>query len=128
MKKTVMLFVLVLAVVGGVAWSKGYYESRYVGSDYYALVPATFDTTPEDLYDAEGVVQAMGKDYDLTAYSSTGEAKAVSFEIVGDRSGDFLQPGTYLRISASSQIVLGQEAVSKDDVPAAALARIEAAN
>ena len=120
-----VLAVVAVAVVAGTIWGKNYYEARYVGTDYYAMVPLDFDITPEPLYDMHGVELETGKPYKLTAYNEKGEAKEVSFDIRGEDSAKYPQPGAFLLIKASDQIVLGQSVISESSVPDVALTKIK---
>ena len=126
-KRPVFWIVLVVAtalVVVAAVWGKQYYENRYVGSDYYTMVPLDFDITPEVLYSMSGEAADIGKAYSLTAYNKQGEAKTVEFSVSGEDSEKYPQPGTYLRVKASSQIVLGLSIIEESAVPEKALARI----
>ncbi|MGI6544872.1 MAG: DUF1093 domain-containing protein [Fastidiosipilaceae bacterium] len=128
MKKIVLLIVsatVVIGLVAAVLWGRNYYQDRYVGSDYYAVVPQDFDLTPESLYDNQGVAQDVGKSYRLTAYDDQGESKVVEFEIYGEDSANYPQPGEYLLVSASRQIVLGQEIIPESAVPEEALRKLQ---
>lgn len=128
MKKIVLLIVSVAVVIGlavAVLWGRNYYQDRYVGNDYYAMVPQDFDLTPEPLYDNQGVAQDVGKSYRLTAYDDQGEPKVVEFEVYGEDSANYPQPGEYLSVSASRQIVLGQEVIPESAVPEEALQKLE---
>ena len=127
-KKTILWLILALvavAVVAGTIWGKNYYEARYVGTDFYAMVPLDFDITPETIYDENGVKMDTGKPYELTAYNDKGEAKNVSFYIWGEDSAEYPQPGAFLLVKASEQVVLGQSVISESSVPDIALAKIK---
>lgn len=127
MKKIVLWIVLAAVVVIGVAgaiWGKGYYEDRYIGKDYYAMVPSNFDMTPEPLYDDKGKSQDIGKLYKLTAYNEKGEAKEVEFTVRGGDSTKYPQPGEFLLVSVSKQLVVKQSVISESSVPNAALTKI----
>lgn len=128
-KKTVVwivVAVLVVAVVGGAVWAKQYYQDRYVGSDYYTVVPMNFDLTPETLYDRNGKAMEMGKNFTLMAYDDQGQPRQVDFTVKGDEPSDYPQPGTYLKVSASKQIVVGWDVIDESSVPAKALEQIKA--
>jgi uncharacterized protein (TIGR01655 family) len=121
----IVLGIVVVLVIAGAVWGKGYYESRYVGTDYYAAIPVSFDATPEMQYGDYGNEMGLGKEYVLTAYNEQGEAKAVTFAVFTENDA-LPQPGEYLRISASEQVVTGWNVIDKSDVPSAALTKIEA--
>jgi len=118
-----LVVVIALAVVGAI-WGKGYYEDRYVGSDYYAVVPMNYDVTPETIYSMSGENVGTGKIYNLTAYNEEGESKEVSFTVTeGDET--LPQPGTYLHLTASKQLVNGWKVVAENEVPQRAWAMIQ---
>lgn len=128
MKKITLCIILAVVAVLGVAsamFGKKYYEERYVGTDYYAMVPMDFDLTPETLYDSEGKPQDIGKNYVLTAYNESGEAKEVDFTVRGEDTTKYPQPGDYLLVSVSKQLVVKQSIVSESSVPNDALAKIK---
>jgi len=128
-KRTVLwisLVVVALIVVAGAIWGKNYYQDRYVGSDYYAMVPMDFDTTPQTMYDRDGNPTDTGKIYILTAYDDQGNSKEVEFPVYGDDPSTYPQPGSYLWVSASKQLVVNWKVITVADVPATALAKINA--
>ena len=121
----VVIAVVVLLVIAGAFWAKGYYNDRYVVSNfYYTQIP--MDEVNEDswLVDADGVKQEKGKEYDLIGYDENGEAKEVYFTKSGSAE-DYYAPGTYIKVSASKTITVGVEVVDETDVPQAALNQIQ---
>ncbi|MDR0313496.1 MAG: YxeA family protein [Treponema sp.] len=110
----VALVIALVAVV--VLWSKQYYEDRYVGSDYYTMVPIDFDVTPETIYSMNGEDLGLGKNYKLTAYNEQGEAKTVEFTVLAE-NGTFPRPGAFLHVSASRQIVIRWNVIAESDIP-----------
>lgn len=127
-KKTVLwiiLAVVAVVVAAGTTWGKNYYEDRYVGKDYYAMVPLNYDITPKTLYDDSGREQEKGKTYNLTAYNEKGEAKEVSFAARGEDGTKYPQPGDFLLVKASNQIVINQSVIPENSVPKGALAKIK---
>jgi len=127
-KKTVLWIALALLVplmIGGAVWSKQYYEDYYVGSDYYARIPPDFDITPVTMYSMQGEEVGLGKKYKLTAYNEQGEAKEVEFNVHGDDSAKYPQPGEWLKISASKQLVVGWSVTQENKVPAKALEQLK---
>jgi len=128
-KKTglwITLVVIVLIIAAGAVWAKGYYEDHYVGSDYYTMVPMDEDLTPQPLYDRNGKVMETGKIFVLTGYNDQGVAKELEFTVRGDSPSDFPGRGTYLKVISSKYLVNGWSVVDKAEVPAAALAQINA--
>jgi uncharacterized protein (TIGR01655 family) len=118
-KKPIFWIIIVIAVVFVVAvalWGKQYYEDRYVGSDYYTMVPLDFDITPETMFSMSGEDVGLGKTYRLTAYNEQGESKEVVFSVSVER-GNFPQPGTFLHVSASKQIVVGWNVIDESEMP-----------
>lgn len=125
MRKKVILLAVVLLVVAGAFWAKGYYNDRYVASDcYYTQIPQ--DEVNEDswLVDKDGVKQAKGKSYELMGYNEQGEQKAVYFTKSGNAE-DYYAPGTYIKVSMSKTITLGVAVVEEADVPQTALEKIQ---
>jgi len=124
------LALVAVVVVAGAIWGKHYYDDRYVGSDYYTMVPKDFDMTPIDIRNQDGKVAASGVVYELIAYNEQGETKAVSITVYDPDSG-FARgevqplPGTYLWVNASKTLVVAWGPIDKSDVPAAALKMIE---
>jgi uncharacterized protein (TIGR01655 family) len=118
--KIILAVAAVAIVVVIVVWFKGYYDNRYVGSDYYTQVPATYNITPQSLKDDSGEVYAKGVEYDLTAYDADGQPKSVSFRVESGEKA-FPKPGQYLCVKASTTLTLGWSVVSRSDVPVGAL-------
>jgi uncharacterized protein (TIGR01655 family) len=121
---------LVCAVVAVIVGQQ-YYKDRYISSDYYAVVPLGYDITPKMHYGDDNKEMGLGVTYKLTAYNANGEAKEVEFNIMEEGSGwadsgPYVQPGTYLLIKASNQLVTGWEYIKKDAIPAKALEMLEA--
>lgn len=127
MKKLVKLVVFIglvgLAVVG-VTKGKEYYNNRYVGTKYYAVVPKNQSTQPEMIYDNKGDEIGKGKTYDLKSYNGK-ETRVLNFTVYREKPEELLQPGTFLEIEASSEIVLGEKIIKRDEVPANILQEIE---
>lgn len=91
-KKRIIIAAVVLLVIAGAFWAKGYYNDRYVASNfYYTQIP--MDEVNEDswLVDADGVKQEKGKEYDLIGYDENGEAKEVYFKKSGSAK-DYYAP------------------------------------
>ena len=69
-------------------------------------------------------------EYDLIAYNDKGEEKAVNFSVYSPESEYYRgepmpQPGEFLRVSASKQLVVGWRIVDVGDVPAGVLELLE---
>lgn len=108
----------VLAIAGAV-WGRNYYESRYVGADYWAQVPYSYDITPRELLDANGEpVGDFGTDYTVTAFNEAGEQRVLEFTARGDNAAAMPQPGDFVWLSASDQLVVSQRVVPEAEVPA----------
>ena len=124
-----IVFVVVIALVA--VWGKQYYDNRYVGTDYYSMVPLDYDMTSVSMRDQSGKeIGAKGIDYQLTAYNEKGEAREISIIVYDPDSGYSRgeiqpQPGTYLWISASKQLVVRWGVIEEGDVPKTALEKIK---
>lgn len=121
MKKKIIIVVVLILVVAGAFWAKGYYNDRYVASDFfYTQVPK--DEVNEDswLDDDDGVKQQKGKAYELVGYNEKGEDREVYF-IVKGTAENYYAPGTYIKVTTSKTITLGQEVIQESSVPQAAL-------
>jgi uncharacterized protein (TIGR01655 family) len=134
MNKKMMMGIGIVAAVAlllvGVVKGKQYYDNRYVGKEYFAMVPMDYDVTPEDLLDMDGNVAMVngeaeqGKLYRLTAFNENGESKEVEFIAYADRN-ELPQPGTFLHLSASNELVLEWGVIEKNQVPENVLALIQ---
>jgi uncharacterized protein (TIGR01655 family) len=131
--KKILIGVGVAAAIAGVIalvnFGRQYYNDRYVGSDYYTVIPADYDITPKQKFADDGSSMGDGVDYNLIAYNEKGESKEVHFDIMDKNSGwatagDYLKPGTYLQVKASKQLVTGWSIVSKDKVPSSVLKKL----
>jgi len=129
MKKKVMIGIITAVVVAfvviGAIWGRDYYQKRYVGSDYYAMIPIDFDLTPQTLYDMDGKEAGVGKNYVLTAYNEQGEAKTVDFDIRSDDTSKYPKPGTFLYVKASEELVIGWSVTTESNIPEKALEKIK---
>ena len=124
----VSVVVLLIAVVA--LWGRQYYTDRYVGADYYAMVPLNYDMAQRPMYSMSGEEIGTGVTYGLTAYDASGAAKVVSFTVYSPESGlsrGEIQPlpGAYLWVSASKRIVLRWRVVEESEVPKNALEKIK---
>lgn len=124
-KKSIWILPLVVVFAAGAFWTKGYYNDRYVVSDYYyTQIPE--DEMNEDswLLDSDGAKQVKGKEYELVAYNAQGEEREVYFTKTGSAE-DYYAPGTYIQVSTSKTLVAGVAVVNEEDVPPAALEQID---
>ncbi|GHU09861.1 hypothetical protein FACS189431_8530 [Alphaproteobacteria bacterium] len=131
MKKIIIGVIIVAVVAVGAFFGKQYYDDRYVGSDYYTVVPADYDITPQMQYTDNGEEMALGVVYNLVAYNAQGESKDVKFTILDKdsgwvTSGEYVQPGTYLLVQLSKQLMVGWGTISEDQVPTEILSKINA--
>jgi len=128
-KKTLTGIIAVLAIAliaVGAVWGKRYYDERYVGKDYYAMVPLDLTVVPVPQKDMNGNDAGVkGFDYSLTAYNEQGEAKRVEFSVTGDDLSNYPQPGAFLLIKASETIVVGWSYAKEGDIPENALKKIK---
>jgi len=110
---------LLVAGIAATVWGRNYYENRYVGSDYWAQVPATQDTTlVESISDSGQPTGMYGVHYFVTAFNEAGEQRQLDFVYHADNETSVPQPGDYLWISASRQLVVRQRVVPESEVPA----------
>lgn len=118
-KKGIIIGVIFLAIVvlGGMKIND-YYQDRYVGKDYYVRVPQDQSTELEDILDMSNRVVGKGRKYELLGYNTAGESRMLSFTYTTEDPAKLLQPGQYLKVSASKQIVVGQSVIQESDVPA----------
>jgi len=110
--------VLALLAIGAAIWGRNYYESRYVGTEYWAQIPATFDVTPHELTTMDGEGSGdMGVDYVVTGFNEAGESRQLEFTVRGENAADMPQPGSFVELSASDQLVVSHRVVSESEVP-----------
>jgi uncharacterized protein (TIGR01655 family) len=123
--KIVILVVVIALIAVFAIFAKNYYEARYVGKDYYTMIPTNLDTTPETIYSMSGEDVGLGKSYLLTGYSENGEKKTLDFNVMEEKE-PLPKAGEYLKVSASKQIVLKWWLISENEVPENALDKIKA--
>jgi uncharacterized protein (TIGR01655 family) len=124
MKNIIIIVIVIVAVAALAILGKQYYDSRYVGKDYYTRVPLDYDMTPETLRSDRGEDVGRGKIYKLTAYNEKGEAKSVEWTVHIEDGPP--QAGTFLLVKASEQIVTGWSVIKEEQIPAGALEKIKA--
>lgn len=124
MKKIIITVVALVLLITAAFWVKGYYNDRYVASEFY-FTQIPLDEVNEEswLVDADGVKQQKGKAYHLIGYDEQGTEREVSFKQTGDVD-DYYAPGTYIKVSMSKTITVGIEVVQETDVPQEALEKI----
>ena len=130
MKKWILAVVVIVLLVVVAIWGKQYYENRYVGTDYYAMIPIDFDLTPEPLYSMSGEEIGIGKSFKLIAFNEQGEPKTVEFTVHSSESSTYRgermpKHGDFLLVNASKQIVVGWNIIDESKVPAGALGKIK---
>ena len=125
MKKIISIIAVVIVIVLGAFWAKGYYNDRYVATEsYYTQVPIDEVNKESWLVDANGVKQEKGKKYDLIGYDEQGNSKELNFVVRGTPE-NYYTPGTYIKVDSSKTITLGESIVEKQNVPEKALGKIE---
>ena len=118
MKKKLFGVLLVFLLGFGVIQAKNYYDDRYVADEiYYVRIPDSQSIEIEDLLDDSGKVVDKGKSYKFIGMSEAGITKEVAFSFTTKDPSKLLQPGTYLKVTSSKTIVLGQSVISKSEVP-----------
>lgn len=118
MKKKIIIIILTLFIGFLVLKGKEYYNDRYVeDSIYYVYVPQSQSIEIEDLKDSSGNVVDKGKNYSFIGLNEKGEKKKLEFSYSTEDSKKLIQPGSYLKISSSKTIVLGQEVILESQVP-----------
>lgn len=129
MKKGIIGLVVIVLLGLGFVKVKDYYDARYVEeAKYYVLVPESQSTEIEDLFDDSGKVVDKGKNYKFVGMNEKGETKVVTFSYTTKDPSKLLQPGTYLEVSSSKQIVLGQHVISESEVPSSILSKLKDLN
>ena len=126
MKRSIIIGLVAIVVIGvaGALWAKKYYDSRYVGHDYSTAVPADEPVEVGDLLDAQGKPADTGYSYSLVGYDTDLNRRVLEFDKRAESADDLIQPGTYLRVSASEQIVLNEAIIDESEVPAQILEKL----
>ena len=133
MKKSIFWIALIVVAVVLIAigiFGKQYYDNRYVGTDYYTVVPFGYNMEPKQARSSSGEDMGSAIEYNLAAFNEAGEAKLVSFIVYNPESGfsreeEQPQPGTYLQVNASKQLVVGWSVIDEGAIPKKALEMIE---
>lgn len=126
MKKIIITVAALVLLITAAFWVKGYYNDRYVASEFYfTQIPSDEVNEESWLMDSDGVKQQKGKEYHLIGYDEQGTQREVFFTRTGDVE-NYYAPGTYIKASMSKTITVGTEVVQETDVPQAALEKISA--
>ncbi|MDR2493236.1 MAG: YxeA family protein [Coriobacteriales bacterium] len=127
-KRVGVRFMVTLAVVAVVVFAafqvKQYCDDRYQGTDYYAKVP-DIAMTLEPVRSDSGELFGLGKTYRLRASDPAGQLRDLEFLVMQGEVTRMPQPGDYLRVSASKQLVVGWSFMDKASVPQLALEKID---
>ncbi len=126
MKRSILITLIAVIMIGvaGALWVKNYYDSRYVGQDYYTVVPADEPVALGDLLDSEGNPADTGYSYELVGYDTDLNRRVLEFDKRADSNDGLYQPGTYLKVSASKQIVLNEAVINESEVPTEILEKL----
>lgn len=126
MKRSILITLIAVIMIGvaGALWVKNYYDSRYVGQDYYTVVPADEPVALGDLLDSEGNPADTGYSYELVGYDTDLNRRVLEFDMRADSDDGLYQPGTYLKVSASKQIVLNEAVINESEVPTEILEKL----
>jgi uncharacterized protein (TIGR01655 family) len=116
--------VLVVIIAAAVVWGKGYYESRYVSTTYYAHIPANASIEPHAIYDDAGEYMCEGYEFTVNAVNEQGEQRQLEINIYDD-DPPAPAPGSYLQVEASQQLVTGWKTIDQTAIPAAALSQLQ---
>ncbi|MCH3577633.1 YxeA family protein [Enterococcus faecium] len=118
MKKILGLIVIILiAFIGWKGWD--YYQSTYVGKDYYAVVKAPMPAET-DIKADNGEVLGRGFKYNVDAYAENGEKRQLDFDVItsGDSANGSAYPeGTILQLKASEKRIIEKKVITSDKVP-----------
>lgn len=125
MKKTVLTITLLIATFFTLTGCS-YYKDTYQGTTYYAVVP---ETVPEKevTLDNQGkeVAGSFSYKYTLNWADAKGNTKEFDVEIAGD-SPENLVPGSFVKAEISEKrIVEGPNYIEMEEIPAAALEKIQ---
>ncbi|MGX6961444.1 DUF1093 domain-containing protein [Vagococcus xieshaowenii] len=118
MKKLFGLIVVLLLAFGGYkVWD--YYQSTYVGQDYYGVIS---DPLPEltTIKDVSGNPLGDGYKYQVTSYDKDGKARQLEFDVITTgkyKDGAAYEAGTIIKFNASEKRIIKKAVISIDDVP-----------
>ncbi|MGX7263440.1 YxeA family protein [Enterococcus crotali] len=122
MKK--IISILALLVIGLIFYKGfGYYQSTYVGTETYALIPETVPTRSETKDDSGALVknshdqQLYSYDYSLNGVTKKGEKRTLKLSIT-DLDPKPLIPNSFIKVTASKKRVLDSPVqVSENELP-----------
>ncbi|MGX6979814.1 YxeA family protein [Vagococcus elongatus] len=118
MKKVIVLIgVLILGVVGWKGWD--YYQSTYVGKDYFGILEAPL---PEETTIVDDSDRSLGQGYKytVTAFDEDGNSRELNFNIIvsgQNANGSPYEAGTVFKFNASDKRIIEKKVISLDDVP-----------
>ena len=118
MKKLVGLIIVVLLAFGGYkVWD--YYQSTYVGQDYYRVIsePLPEETT---IKDDNGNALGKGYQYKVTAYNEDGKARQLIFDVITTgkyKDGAAYEAGTFMKFNASEKRIIKKSVIEENQVP-----------
>ncbi|EGO6039755.1 YxeA family protein [Enterococcus faecalis] len=126
MKKIIsLIFVALLIFIGWKGWD--YYQSTYVGEDYYAKIQAPL---PEqtDIKDDSGKFLGKGYEYKVIGFDTKGNSRNFDFSVI--TSGDYadgskLEEGTILLLNASEKRIIKRQIISADKVPSTLKSKLD---
>ena len=94
-------------------------EASYIAGDHIIALSTCSNEFDGARYIVIGVLHL------LTVYNEQGESKTVEFTVREDR-GDMPQPGAYLQVNASKQIVLSWRKIEESSIPKKVIESIKA--
>lgn len=118
MKKLIGLIVVILLALGGYkVWD--YYQSTYVGQDYYGIIsePLPEETT---IKDDSGNALGKGFKYEVTAYNEDGKARQLTFDVITtgiNKNGAAYNAGTIMKFNASDKRIIKKSVIEMNQVP-----------
>lgn len=113
------VLVVIFLAMGMYAIKSGsdYYNNRYIGSDYYGKISLNQNVEYQDVYDDRGKRMDRAIDYTVMVYNEKGEKRIAQFSRYEGQT--IYEPGSYIKVNLSKQIVLKQEGIDFDAIPIA---------
>lgn len=118
MKKILVVAgVLLLGIVGWKGWD--YYQSTYVGKDYYGVIT---EPLPEEITILSDSKEPLGQGfkYNVTAFDKDGNSREISFNVIVSgqyADGSPYEAGTVLKFNASEKRIIEKKVITMDEVP-----------